>query len=239
MWTLEGLRAGQCVRFLMDPRVAGKHLREGARLLRADQVETLHPALRSVIESQPEFASWIPSSLCLYYVDAVHLGRRRYSNKDPRKRPMIGSWTLASEQRSGARQDRLLELFGTSGDLARAAELARVKFRAAQSAVSEATGSDTDLYDIRIGKTRLIWNGRAAGDSTRVDQPIEESWLAKGMSGGIWAVRATLAPTWSRPLVGSLRVEGKDDLAKALKGSPTRFVGPVFYGGGGTLRFSS
>lgn len=240
VWTLEGLRTGQCVRFLIDPRAAGKYVREGARLLRAEQVQSLHPALRSVVESQPEFASWIPSSLCLFYVDAVHLGGRRYGNKDPRKRQMIGAWTLAAtEQGSGARRDLVLDFFGTRGDLVRAAQLAKVKFREAQSAVSKAAGTDNDLHDIRIGKTRLVWNGRAAGDSTRVEHAIEESWLAKGTSGGLWGIRSVLEPTWSRPLVGVLSVEGKDDLAKALKASPTRFVGPVFYGGGGKLRFSS
>lgn len=239
VWTLEGLRAGQCVRFLMDPRLAGKQVRDGLRPFRADQVQSLHPALRSAIEGQPEFTPWIPSSLCLFYVDAVHLGGRRYGSKDPRKRQMIGAWTLAAtEQRTGARRDLVLELFGTRGDLVQAAGSAKVRFREAQSAVSKAAGTDNDLYEIRIGKTRLVWNGRAAGDSTRVEQAIQESWLAKGASGAFWGVRTTLKPVWSRPLVGVLSVEGKDDLANALKASPTRFVGPVYYGGGGELRFS-
>jgi hypothetical protein len=224
----------------MDPRVAGKHGREGVNLLRADRVQSLHPALVSAIESQPEFASWIPSSLCLYYVDAVHLGGRRYGNKDPRKRQLFGAWTLAATERgSGARRDLVLELFGSRGDLVRAAQLAKVKFREAQATLSKAAGTGNDLHDVKIGKTRLVWNGRAAGDSTRVEQPIEESWLAKGISGRLWAVTTTLEPAWSRPLVGVLSVEGKDDLAKALKASPTRFVGPVLFGGGGKLRFTS
>ena len=240
VWTLEGLRTGQCVRFLMDPRVAGKHRREGSQLLTADRVQSLHPALLSVIENQPEFGSWIPSSLCLFYVDAVHLGGRRYGNKDPRKRQMLGAWTLAAtEQGSGARRDLVLELFGSRGDLARAAQRAKVRFREARAALSKVPGTDNDLHEVKIGKTRLVWNGRAAGDSTKVEQAIEESWLAKGTSGVVWAVKTTLEPTWSRPLVGALSVEGKDDLAKALKASPTRFVGPVLFGGGGKLRFSS
>lgn len=240
MLTLEGLHTGHCVRFLMDPGVARKQLREGTHLLPANRVQSLHPALRSVIEGQPEFASWIPSSLCLYYVERVHLGGRRYGNKDPRKRQIVGTWTLAATERgSGARRDLVLELFGTHGDLVRAAGRAKVKFREARSAVSKAVGTDNDLHEIRIGKTRLAWDGRAAGDSTAVEQIIEESWLAKGVSGAVWGVRATFTPVWSRSLVGALSVEGKDDLATALKASPTRFVGPVYYGGGGELRFSS
>ncbi len=239
LWTLEGLSAGQCIRFLMDPGVARKQLRDGVRLLRADQAKSLHPALGSVIEGQPEFGSWIPSSLCLFYVDAVHLGRRRHGDKDPRKHQLIGVWTLASaEPGSGARRDLVLDFFGTRGDLVRAAGLAKVKFSDAKSRVSKVAGSGNELREIRMGKTRLVWNGRPAGDSTRVEQPIEELWLAKGTSGTVWRVNAVLEPAWSRPLVGVLSVEGKDDLAKALKGSPTRFVGPAYYGGGGRLRFS-
>jgi hypothetical protein len=54
----------------------------------------------------------------------------------------------------------------------------------------------------------------------------------------VWGVDVTFTPEWSRPLVGVLSVEGKDDLAKALKASPIRFVGPRYYGGKGELRFS-
>jgi hypothetical protein len=32
-------------------------------------------------------------------------------------------------------------------------------------------------------------------------------------------------------------VEGKDGLAKALQGSPVRFVGPLYRGGDGEVRF--
>jgi hypothetical protein len=113
-----------------------------------------------------------------------------------------------------------------------------VKLRQTRSSRSKPPQSENDVYDVRIGKTRLIWNGRAAGDSTRVERPLRELWLAKGASGTMWRIQTTLQPTWMRPLVGVLTVEGKDDLAKALKGSPTRFVGPLYFGGAAELRFS-
>src|ERR671913_186851 len=37
VWGLQGLRAGYCVRFLIEPRLASRQLRDGFRLLRADQ----------------------------------------------------------------------------------------------------------------------------------------------------------------------------------------------------------
>jgi hypothetical protein len=38
-------------------------------------------------------------------------------------------------------------------------------------------------------------------------------------------------------MVGFLRVEGKDDFAKAIMASPIRFVGPARIGGGGEFAF--
>ncbi len=35
-------------------------------------------------------------------------------------------------------------------------------------------------------------------------------------------------------MAGSLRVEGKDDFAKAIKASPIRFVGPAMLGAEGS-----
>lgn len=239
VWTLEGLSTGQCVRFLLDPARARGGTYDKVRLLPASKDESLHPALRSVIEQQPDFGAWIPSSLCLYYGSALSLGARRFGGKNPRNRQMIGAWTAASsEQGSWARRDILLDFVAVGGGLSDAAANAKVKLSEAQSSVSKVPSTGNDLYEVRIGKTRLTWNGRAAGDSTRVEQPIQEAWLGKGTSGTVWRIQSTFKPEWSRPLVGMLSVEGKDDLAKALKRSPIRFVGPVYLGGGGELRFS-
>ena len=238
VWTLEGLQEGQCVRFLMDPDDVAKQLRAGSRLVRAGQDQALHPSLRSVVEQQPEFASWAPASLCLYYAAAIRLGARRLGSKDPRKRQMLGVWAVAATEQGGNRRDLVLELFGASGELAHSAEQAKVKLREARSSRSKPAQSENDLYGVRVGKTHLMWNGRAAGDSTRVEGPLRELWLTKGASGTMWRVQTTVQPTWTRPLVGVLTVEGKGDLAKALKASPTRFVGPLYFGGSVELRFS-
>jgi len=168
----------------------------------------------------------------------LSLSGRRFGSKDPRRRPMIGLWTVAGLEQSGARNDLVLDFFGAGGGLVQAAGSAKVKLSEAQSSVSKVPATGNDLYDVKIGKTRLSWNGRPVGDSTAVEQPIREAWLAKGASGIFWRVDATLKPQWSRALVGALSVEGKDDLAKALKASPIRFVGPLYLGGGGELRFS-
>jgi hypothetical protein len=222
----------------MEPRSAAKELREGFLILRADQDTKLNPALRSVIKSQPEFASWAPSSLCLYYLDAVELGGKRVADRKGRKAQMIGVWTLATvEQQGWGRRDLVLDMFTGRGPLRRAAELDRVRLNESRSSVLDLSDTTSDEYSVKIDKTTLVWLGRPANDSTRVAQPLQESWSVPSLRQGVWNVGLTLTPAWSRSLVGSLRVEGKGDLGKALKASPIRFVGPFYRGGGGELRF--
>jgi hypothetical protein len=238
-WALRGLRSDQCVHFLVDPGTAAKLRRDGYRPIRADRDQSLHSALRGVTGTQPEFAAWIPSSLCLFYVDTITVGGRTMVERNARKPQMIVIWTLATaEQGSGTRRDLVLHASASSSRVVRAAEASKLRIREARWAVSRVPNSPDELHDLKIGKTHLVWSGRAVGDSTPIEQPIRESWLIGGVSGTTWNVLMTLKPKWSRPLVGVLRVDGKDDLATSLKASPIRFVGPRYLGGSADLRFT-
>jgi hypothetical protein len=239
VWTLEGLRAGYCVRFLMDPQTAAGQLKEGFLLVRADQDQTLHSALRHVVQAQPEFASWTQSSLCFYYTDAVQLGRRRIAEKNPRIAQMVGIWSLATaEQASGARRDLVLDMYGSRERLRTAARENMVQLHEVDVGYRPPSDTSGTEYRQRIGKTEIVWIGRTAGDSTHSDRPPVETWQVPGVRGVTWNAQLSLAPAWGRSLVGSLRVEGKGDLAKSLKASPIRFVGPFYQGGRGELRFT-
>ena len=240
VWGLQGLRAGYCVRFLIEPRLASRQLRDGFRLLRADQDSTIHPALRQTIQSQPEFASWAPSSVCFYFTDAIQVGRRRVVEKDARRYQMIAAWVLgAREPKTGNRRDIVVDMYTSRSGLRRAAEAARVRLHDAHSVVADRADTTFDIYyNVRLERTVLTWHGRPIGDSTRVERPIQESWSVPGLRAEAWTARLAISPEWSRSLVGSLTVVGKGDLAKALKASPIRFVGPLYRGGGGELRFS-
>jgi hypothetical protein len=239
VWSLEGLRAGFCVRFLTDPKLAAEELKEGFRLLRADQDPTLHPALRQVVGTQPEFASWTPSNLCFYYSDAVKVGNQRIAERDARRAQMLGVWSLgAVEQETGKHRDIVVDLVASRERLRSAAANNLVQVHEADAAFRAASDISPDQYTLTIGKTQLIWSGRTTGDSTRVEQPIVDSWRVPGVRGVTWSAQLALTPAWARAVVGSLRVEGKGDLAKMLKASPIRFVGPFYRGGRGELRFS-
>ena len=251
VWHLEDLRSGFCVQMLVDSATVAHGLAADLHPIRADQVPDLHPAVRGVVQTQPEFASWIPSKLCLYYFAGVDAGTARVQSKDSRKAPMLAVWTAAAaEAGSGTRRDVALEFVSSSGRLSRAAQGTGLNLIEARSVIGivpfvseEGVPSTDSRYQLKIGKTLITWDGRSVGDSTRVDQPIQADWLARGRRSETsrradwWHARLLLTPAWSRGMAGSLRVQGKDDFAKALKASPIRFVGPLYSQGGGEIHF--
>jgi hypothetical protein len=244
-WQLNELRNGFCIQFLVDPAQAAGKLPKGNRPLPASQAQNLHPALRSVVEGQPEFAGWAPSSLCLFYFALVEVDGDQVRDRNPSKSPMLGFWTVAAaDSLSGKRQDVALEVVTNSGHLESSAGQAGLEIRSIRSSFGpvppdeEGQTSGEDRYQIRIRKTQIIWDGRTGSDSTRPKESVVQSWKAPGKRGGWVNGDLALTANWSRAMIGSLKVEGKDDLAKLLKASPIRFVGPVYQGGTGSLQFS-
>jgi hypothetical protein len=244
-WQIEGLHAGFCVQLLIDPRQLDVAIPRGARPLRADAMEDLNPVLRTVISSQPEFAAWTPSGLCLYYMETVDVGSLRVSERDPSKAPMIGVWALAAaDAAGGARKDVVLRMFTNTGRLERAGQVNGLDLRKVRSTVRDIHSEDSASappigvrYQLRLGKSLLTWDGRRVSDSTRANGPQSNEWRADSRRRGPMTARLTLTPEWTKAMVGSLWVEGDDDFANAIKASPIRFVGPAVQGGGGELAF--
>ena len=245
MWQIEGLRTAFCLQLLIDPRKLDVAIPRAARPLRAGAIEDLDPVLRTVIADQPEFADWTPSRLCLYYMETVDVGSLRVTERDPGKAPMIGVWALAAaDVGGGARKDVVLRLFTNTGRLERAGQVNGLDLRTVRSTVREIDNEDDASappigirYQVKMGKTLLTWDGRRVSDSTRVGGPMSSEWRADSRRRGPMTARLTLTPEWTKAMAGSLRVEGDDDFAAAIKASPIRFVGPAVQGGGGVLAF--
>jgi hypothetical protein len=243
VWRIEGLQTGFCVQLLLDPAKLDVEIPGGARPLRADAIEDLSPVLRTVITNQPEVAAWTPSNICLYFMGTVDVGGRRVSERNPRKAPMVGVWSLAaSGPAGGAHRDVALRLFTNNGSLERAAREGGLDLRKVRSEVRDIPSTyDPDAppigirREVRLENTRLIWEGRRVDDSTRASGPLALQWHADSRRGGPVDTRLVLTPEWTIAMAGSLRVEGDDDFAEAVKASPIRFVGPAVQGGGGEL----
>lgn len=242
-WQLERLHQGFCVQLLVDPADVARRLPRDARPLAAEQATDLHASIESIVASQPEFASWAPARLCLFYFDGVQAGGRRVSHKERRKAPMLALWTVAAVEPTGQRGDVALEIFTNNSRLERTAEDANVDLRVARTTVGDVPEDDEgrpspdDRYEIRIGKTLITWDGRPAGDSTPQGPPFACAWRAEGRRGGWVEGSLTVHPSMTGGMIGSLKVSGKGELADALRKSPIRFVGPGYQGGSGSLAF--
>jgi hypothetical protein len=245
VWQIDGLRSAFCVQLLLDPAKLEVPIPRASRPLRADAIEQLSPPLRSVVESQPEYGALSPSRLCLYYMESVDAGSVRVTERDPSKAPMIGVWVLAAaDAEGGARKDVVLRLFTNTGRLKRVGQVNGLDLRTVRSTVRDITNEEDasappigTRYQLKLGKTLLTWDGRRVSDSTRANGPVSNEWRADTRRRGPMTARMVLNPEWTQPMVGSLRVEGDDDFADAIKASPIRFVGPAALGGRGELAF--
>lgn len=245
VWRIQGLQTGFCVQLMLDPANLHVAMPRGARPLRADAIEDLSPVLRNVVTHQPEFAGWTPSKICMYYMQTVDVGSLRVSERDPQKAPMLGVWTISAVEGAGNNpRDMVLRLFTNSGRLERAADVSGLDLRKVESVVRNIPNENDPSAppigvrrSVRLRKTTLTWEGRQVDDSTKANGAVTVVWRADSKRRGPMTARLALTPEWSKGMAGSLRVEGDDDFAKAVKASPIRFVGPAVMGGSGELAF--
>lgn len=245
VWRIDRLRTGFCVQLLVEPATLDVPISRESRPLRADAVEDLSPALRTVVSNQPEYAGWTPSTICLYYMESIDMGPLRVTERDPGKLPMLGVWSLAAtDATGGGRKDAALRLFTNHGRVERAGELTGLDVRGVRATVRDIENDeDPDAppigtrYQVKLGKTLITWDGRKASDSARANGSRAVAWRADSRRRGPMTGRLILTPEWTQAMVGTLQVEGKDALAKAIKASPIRFVGPALLGGGGEFAF--
>ena len=143
VWSIDGLRTGFCIQLLIDPNTLDVPFSREARPLRADAVPDLSPALKSVLQEQPQYASWSPSQLCLYYMETVDVGSLRVSERSPDKVPLLGIWSLAAtDVNGGARRDVVLRLFTNTGRLERAGQVNGLDLRKIRGKVEEIENED-------------------------------------------------------------------------------------------------
>ncbi len=237
-WQLDELDRSFCVAFLIEPARAAKRLPKAFRPVPASRFGPINPALRSLIEGEPLYQAWIPSTLCVYGAASIVANGRRFGSQ-PDRREMIGMWAIAGTPED-AEADSLWVVgeFLTANDrIKRAAEGSLLRMRVIDEEVGQDSESREDLHWLKIGKTRVTWVGHLSGDSSGVGEPRPALWWLKGNRGTTWHARVSWQPRWRQPMVGGLRVEGKDDLAKALKESPIRMLGPAYWGGRAILAF--
>lgn len=242
-WRLSDVRQSFCVQWLLNPDSLRTRLPRGVHLLPADANADLHPVLRRVVANQPEYRSWTPSALCFYRMGAVAAGSNMIqSGADSARAPVLGIWTVAAETGATGPRNLALELRANAGALRKAGDRAGLELKRLNITVGPvpredgAPRPDETRYQIQFGKTLLVWDGRSREDSTRVGAAVAWNWQVVRQKGGWLTGALTLKPQTSSMMIGSLRVEGKDPLARALQASPIRYVGPAYQGGEGELQ---
>jgi hypothetical protein len=245
-WELGGLRSAFCVQLLLDP--ASELLRDlpsGYHPVPASAAPNLHVSLRSVIEGQTEFAAWSPSRLCFTTADSVRTKDFSLTDRSGRHPQLFALWTVLAAGPSGTPQDVALELFATSNRLIRSARMAGQQVREARLTIGKVPAEDEngvpstdDRFQVKVGGTVVTWDGHLAGDSAAVAEPVQHAWATAGARDRVATGSVTLIPEHSQAMAGSLKVDGKNDFAKALRASPTRFAGPAYRGGDGKVTFS-
>ena len=246
VWLLRGVEFSACVDFLVDPAIAAKQLDSGYRIVSAGAFTPLSPALRREITSDSAYAGWVPSRLCVHESQSISVGDRLFTPTDSGGRESVGYWGIAATRTDGApRQDQWFAVKLWTGDwhIQKPTELAYVPLSVFKRSLAPVPETTRWRYQVKIGKTTLSWDGELVGrDSTAApaDAPaaLQANLIFDGQRHIRWWGTLTADPRWMRYLPGLFRVEGKDDLAKALKASPIRMFGPMYWGGEVRVAFS-
>ena len=232
-WGGEELRAGFCVHFLVDPSLSASLPFAGAALLTAGQSPAIHPALKSALADSAAYASWIPSSLCLYQFGLLTTPSGTVTDRSEPQGILVWSAPAAEAGRPAP-----AVMWVTNGRLARQQSQPQVeigRFELERAPVPETTKEQLTL---KVGKTSITWQGRLGSDSSAVVAPVEIAWRVAGTQGSEWTARARFGARAERAMIGALGVEGKGELARILGASPIRFAGPIQVGGDGEVAFS-
>lgn len=240
-WVLDDARGGFCIWYLTDPELAPKLLPKGVEGRGVRDADPLPPMLRRVVQDEPRFQEWIPSMLCLGRYGAVQADGRQLDRARDAERPVVVTWQgMGAEAPHGVREAPwvLTALGGDAAQLGRAAGNALVNFQSREIRNNRARDDESgnDDWEIRVDGVKLFWNGRQTGEP-RVGTTQVMSFGYAGARTTEWGVELETAPGSERPVIGTLRIEGKNELAEALKRSPVRAVGVASLGGRATVTF--
>ncbi len=245
-WSLENFRASWCVHFLIEPAMAEDDLPRQFHARPARGFPELIPAIHNLIQGEPNYADWVPSEFCSVHVDQIKVGDALLGTSNPplSDTQYLGVWLIAASPTSAAadslsRPSYFVSTFRTANwRLIRLAETSLIQVQYAEPSAGKVPESTEDRYRVKMGGTVLMWDGHLAGDSARAAPLSEQDWWSLNSRGARQLAQVRWQPEKAQNVVGSLQILGKDNLAKNLRASPIRMVGPVMWGGQGTVVFS-
>ncbi|MGE3526601.1 MAG: hypothetical protein AB7I33_11845 [Gemmatimonadales bacterium] len=239
-WRLKNFRANWCIHFLLDSTTADKRMPGDFVPAKASTVPDLAPGVRARIVEEPGLADMIPSELCILRYDTTEVGDRVIAadRSDLDHSQFLVYWLIAATHEKVPGPVYFAKWIRTREfRLTRMAETALINLQDVEGVAGKAEISQEDLYQVKIGRTQITWEGHLAGDSSVAATPTTQQWVFVTARGARVPVAVDLQPEKSQLMVGYLRIVGKDELAKALNAADVRLFGPLEWGGGGSITF--
>lgn len=237
LWRWVDAQGGFCVWYLADPAIAQELVPPETLLRPASATASIPEVLLRIVQDEPRFAEWIPGMFCVGRYTTVAADGVPAGSMD-KDRPMLltmsalavaaaygqdAGWQLTTIGLDAGRLDRVADEAWIGG------EDARIRDRTGLA------GEDTQ-WELSQSGVKLIWSGHPTG-IFRVGTTRTMSFGYAGAQNSMWLIDYRSAPAEEQPQVGALRIEGNGALARALKSSPMRTVGPLARGGETTLSF--
>lgn len=239
-WEVKRLDGAFCVEFMAPPKEAADLLPGKMVPLAAREVDSLAPIAKQAIQEQPELAAWSPGELCVIRAGTVSADGRETAEAKEGRSLYVAFVRVAAKYESGDSGAASAGgvLFADNWRIQKAGEQLLVSVGELDAKAGPAPESTDERIVLEFGKSMVTWDGHAGSDSTAVAEPWRRRVAIEGLRNLRWDALVTLQPTRRRAMIGSIRIEGKGALTKALKASPYRFVTPVFEGGEGTIALS-
>ncbi len=243
LWSFTGVEFSACVDFLVEPTLAGRQLDPGYQVIPAASFGALTPVLRREIEGDTVHAAWVPSRVCFIEGPQVTIGDNLLTpEKKMEGQEVVGYWAIAARRADGSPSSDqwfVAQFWTNDWRLRKQTEAQFIPVGMLKRSRRPIPESNRHRYEIKIGKTVLSWDGQLAGrDSTAASDPGQSSLIFQGTRSIQWKAAVSSQPIWTRTLPGVFRVEGKDDLAVALRASPIRMFGPMYWGGPARVEFT-
>jgi hypothetical protein len=237
LWRWVDAQALFCVWYLADPEVAAELVPADIRLRPASATASVPEVLLRIVQDEPRFAEWIPGMFCVGRYSAVAADGVPAGTMDKGRPMLVTLSALAAASAWG--QDAGWQLTHIGLDAGRLRDVASSAWIGGEQArVRDRTGlaGEDTQWELTLKGVKLIWSGHTSGPS-RVGTTRSMSFGYAGDQNSMWLVEYRSAPSEEQPQVGALRIEGDGPLARALKSSPMRTVGPLGRGGEATLSF--
>ena len=237
-WALEDNQGSYCIWYLADPDLARQMVPTGTDLSPAGSGAGLPTLLARTIRDEPRFNLWIPGAICIgAYRRVTADGRTIAEAKEGRPIIIATSYLAAHDPHGVAGATSLLLAFMTDKrQVARASESAGLDMSGISVVTRQQVGADDPKVTISVDGVEIVWTGHAIGDSG-VGKTRSVSFGYATNRSASWLIGLDSRPTSTRLMAGILEVEGRNTLARALKASPVRGMGPEESGGSVTLTF--